>query len=794
MRNDLLISRNGATVGALMLLLCLAMATPAPARNQVTAIARPQTANPAVATELEVAIHIDLTGAEQAERLGSFSGSLSWDPSVLGYKFGSGLLRDFSGVVNTDQADAGRIIFSAANPNGVADSVLVMVLTFQTIGQPGDSTALDLDFTAMAAAQTFTNLLPILTILPSHVILQQAPDPEPVAHFFGCPDSARTGQRFEFQLLVDMRDVPAPDENLGRFAGSLRWDPDALQYVASRRTSEFEGVIDSDSVSFGVLRFDGANPNGITGNVPLLEVSLRIVGEAGLQTELTPVFSALAAARTLRDLLPFLRIEACQIDIFDRIACDPQACAASAVIFPTAPGASELVPVSGSEGDTVAIDLRVRRIPSFIRSFGVTLQVDPSQLTFLRAERGDLTQGFEFIDAAELTPNSGTIVCGGIWLADFIAPLSSGVLMRLYFRVSGAHDSSEILLTDLTDHVAEFEPCCNRFLLLGCNNDGDVNGDGVLTPGDALCAFQIYLGGQRPPTDAACNNPGSDCEVVAADVNCDNQVTPGDALAIFLRYLARGEPATCFARSMALAAHAQAPPVLTITRRILPTDATQPDQRLQVSLRVPPNSGITAFGVQLAYHGEAWEFLGIERGASTADWQQLSGNVIGNGELRIGGFHTAPLASSEPGELVRLRFRLRQPGSLEAPVQVLALTDDLALADVVIDAGEAASGGIPDDFALQQNFPNPFRVDVDGGGTTIRFEIPGTESVSVQLAVYSITGRLIRRLVSGERNGGVFDMRWDGRDAEGRPVPSGTYLYRLQAGSRTLTKSLTIIR
>ncbi|MBN1155131.1 hypothetical protein JXB12_09470, partial [candidate division KSB1 bacterium] len=60
---------------------------------------------------------------------------------------------------------------------------------------------------------------------------------------------------------------------------------------------------------------------------------------------------------------------------------------------------------------------------------------------------------------------------------------------------------------------------------------GDVNNDGSITPGDALCAFQTYLNGGTPPAGTECDN---ECALYAADVNCTpNGITPGDALYIF---------------------------------------------------------------------------------------------------------------------------------------------------------------------------------------------------------------------------------------------------------------------
>ena len=69
---------------------------------------------------------------------------------------------------------------------------------------------------------------------------------------------------------------------------------------------------------------------------------------------------------------------------------------------------------------------------------------------------------------------------------------------------------------------------------LACAQDGDVNDDGLLTPGDALCAFNIFLSGGTLPPD--CDVPDWECELTAADPTCDGQVTPGDALAIFNRF------------------------------------------------------------------------------------------------------------------------------------------------------------------------------------------------------------------------------------------------------------------
>jgi glucose/arabinose dehydrogenase len=68
--------------------------------------------------------------------------------------------------------------------------------------------------------------------------------------------------------------------------------------------------------------------------------------------------------------------------------------------------------------------------------------------------------------------------------------------------------------------------------------------------------------------------------------------------------------------------------------------------------------------------------------------------------------------------------------------------------------------------------PTPFR-----GETELSFAL--ASAGSVRLAMYDITGREVRVLLSGTAPAGVSRVRWDGADASGQPVPAGIYLARL---------------
>ncbi len=80
-------------------------------------------------------------------------------------------------------------------------------------------------------------------------------------------------------------------------------------------------------------------------------------------------------------------------------------------------------------------------------------------------------------------------------------------------------------------------------------------------------------------------------------------------------------------------------------------------------------------------------------------------------------------------------------------------------------------------FALHANYPNPF-----SASTTIVFEL-NTPAASVQLEIFDLQGRQVIVLDTGFAGIGEHRVQWDGRDAAGVPVASGSYVVRLQLGT-----------
>jgi hypothetical protein len=106
---------------------------------------------------------------------------------------------------------------------------------------------------------------------------------------------------------------------------------------------------------------------------------------------------------------------------------------------------------------------------------------------------------------------------------------------------------------------------------------------------------------------------------------------------------------------------------------------------------------------------------------------------------------------------------------------------------VRLASGIEEGRGLPRVFGLDRAAPNPF-----GGVTTIRYVLP--RMTQARLAVYSATGALVCELQKGALKPSYYAAKWNGRDDSGRLVPSGIYLYRLEAGDYAATGKVLLSR
>jgi endoglucanase len=90
---------------------------------------------------------------------------------------------------------------------------------------------------------------------------------------------------------------------------------------------------------------------------------------------------------------------------------------------------------------------------------------------------------------------------------------------------------------------------------------------------------------------------------------------------------------------------------------------------------------------------------------------------------------------------------------------------------------------MPDRIALAQNYPNPFNAS-----TTIRFVL--NQPSTVTLSIFDADGRRISALLDRKKAGvGSHEVRFDATS-----LPSGIYVYRIEAGGQRLTGRMTLVK
>lgn len=159
----------------------------------------------------------------------------------------------------------------------------------------------------------------------------------------------------------------------------------------------------------------------------------------------------------------------------------------------------------------------------------------------------------------------------------------------------------------------------------------------------------------------------------------------------------------------------------------------------------------------------------IERSTETQDWSVI-GFVPGNGTTTE--LHSYSFTDNEVANDIYY-YRLKQidfSGQFEYSPEI----------EVVVDL-------TPQNFELNQNFPNPFNPT-----TSIQFQVPKQSDVSI--IVYDLLGQQVKSLFAGQVQAGSYTVQWDGTNNAGSKMSSGTYIYRMNADNFIQTKEMVLLK
>ena len=98
-----------------------------------------------------------------------------------------------------------------------------------------------------------------------------------------------------------------------------------------------------------------------------------------------------------------------------------------------------------------------------------------------------------------------------------------------------------------------------------------------------------------------------------------------------------------------------------------------------------------------------------------------------------------------------------------------------------------AAEGVPLEFALHDNYPNPFNPT-----TTLRFDLP--EVSDITLTIYNMLGQKVRTFDYQNTSAGYHSITWDATNDLNQQVGAGVYLYQLQAKDFVKTRKMVLLK
>jgi hypothetical protein len=227
----------------------------------------------------------------------------------------------------------------------------------------------------------------------------------------------------------------------------------------------------------------------------------------------------------------------------------------------------------------------------------------------------------------------------------------------------------------------------------------------------------------------------------------------------------------------------------------LTSDKVLAGQTVTVNVTVDNAASMQGLGFDVTYDTDKFEF--VEATPAQEDLLKSGGaetpvflhQEASPGEITVANAVVDGSPVTGAGDVVSLTFRVLSEFQDNAHFEIAngVVFDGTQLSNPVVALGSLSVESTPTEFALLQNFPNPFNPE-----TTIKYNVASGSNVS--LRIYNVVGQVVRTLVAEQQNAGRYTVRWNGSDDRGVSVSSGIYFYQISAGDFSDVKKLMLLK
>ncbi|HEX9973850.1 MAG TPA: T9SS type A sorting domain-containing protein, partial [bacterium] len=204
------------------------------------------------------------------------------------------------------------------------------------------------------------------------------------------------------------------------------------------------------------------------------------------------------------------------------------------------------------------------------------------------------------------------------------------------------------------------------------------------------------------------------------------------------------------------------------------------EKSISLPLNIEQTEGLISGGFELSFDESQFKILSIRAGAMLEG--SLFASAVNNGVIRFAFANSSAIKGAGIFAVIDLE-RLKDNHTPAESIQFSHVSLNEGSIHVTVNGQPLIDKAkIPNQYALKQNFPNPFNPV-----TSIAFDLP--EQTKVSITVYDILGREVASLVEKVMPAGSHTIQYDAAT-----LPSGVYFYQIKTNDFTSIKKMILLK